>query len=90
MAQKGLWEFCNVFKATVLYNSYFRSKMINKKQSTFNLQSNVWSITTSQHSILKDHNLYFTPGKKNVYRKSDLPGSNPELRMELTHHKLVC
>lgn len=31
----------DVFKATVLYNSYFRSKMTNKKQSTFNLQSSV-------------------------------------------------
>lgn len=31
MAKKDSGNFADVFKATVLHNSYFRSKMINKK-----------------------------------------------------------
>lgn len=33
MAKKDSGNFADVFKATVLHNSYFRSKTINKKKT---------------------------------------------------------
>lgn len=38
--ERTLDNFADAFKATVLHILYFRSKMVNKKQGTFNLQSN--------------------------------------------------
>lgn len=76
--KRTLGNFADIFQVTILYCSYFRCKMINKPQRTFILQRHVWSITTSQHSISKYYNLYFTAGEKAVLKISDLPGSTAE------------